>query len=219
MLDHANQVTNTAPTGLLRIAAPKTLASQVLRPIFVAFSKKYPAIKLHVKVSDRTLDPIHDGVDILIHINEKPIESLENIKIGRVEQILCASPMYLQQHGTPSHPEHLKDFSCICLGEDNADNHWHFSKREQQCSVQVNGSYLVNHSRMRRDALEQGLGIGSLPDFVAKQAIREGLLVPILESWQLQGNYQGDICLQFSQNKYTSSKSRVFIDFIKERMN
>lgn len=225
MLDAADQAVNasssvsTTPTGLLRIAAPKSLANQVLRPIFVEFSKIYPTIKLHLKVTDRLLDPIHDAVDILIHINEKPIQSLVNIKIGRTEQILCASPEYLQQNGTPTHPEQLKDYSCICLGEDVTDNRWCFTKDNQQSTVHVNGSYLVNHSGMRRDAIEQGLGIGTLPDFVAKEAIKEGVLVPILETWQLQGNYQGDICLQFLQSKYMPSKNRVFIDFIKDKMN
>ena len=225
MLDAAEQAVNasssvnTIPSGLLRIAAPKSLANQVLRPLFVEFSNKYPAIKLHLKVTDRVLDPIHDAIDILIHINEKPIESLVNIKIGRAEQIVCASPNYLKKYGTPTHPEQLKGLPCICLGESVTDNRWRFTKGNQQATVQVDGNYLVNHSGMRLDAIEQGLGIGSLPDYVAKQAIKDGSLVPILEAWQRQGNYQGDICLQFLQSKYMPSKSRAFIDFIKDKMS
>jgi len=225
MLDSADQAVSASssvsstPTGLLRIAAPKSLANQVLRPLLVEFSKKYPTIKLHLKITDRVLEPIHDSIDILIHINEKPIDSLVNIKLGRVEQVVCASPKFLAQNGTPTHPEQLKDFSCICLGENVTDNRWRFTKDNQQCTVEVNGSYLVNHSVMRLDAIEQDLGIGSLPDYVAKQAIQDGSLVPILEAWQHQGNYQGDICLQFLQSKYMPSKIRVFIDFIKEKMS
>jgi len=225
MLDSADQAVsasssvNSTPTGLLRIAAPKSLANQVLRPLLVEFSKKYPTIKLHLKITDRVLEPIHDSIDILIHINEKPIDSLVNIKLGRVEQIVCASPHFLAQNGTPTHPEQLKDVSCICLGENVTDNRWRFTKDNQHCTVEVNGNYLVNHSVMRLDAIEQSLGIGSLPDYVAKQAIHDGTLIPILEGWQHQGNYQGDICLQFLQSKYMPSKIRVFIDFIKGKMS
>ena len=110
----------------------------------------------------------------MIHINEKPIDSLVNIKLGRVEQIVCASPHFLAQNGTPTHPEQLKDVSCICLGENVTDNRWRFTKGNQQCTVEVNGSYLVNHSVMRLDAMEQDLGIGALPDYVAQQAIQDG---------------------------------------------
>lgn len=138
-------------SGLIRVAAPKSLANQVLRPIFFEFIKHYPDIQLHIKVTDLVLDPIHDAVDFLIHINDRPIESLVNIKLGKVGQVLCASPDYLQINPTPLHPDGLKKHACICLG-DNATNN-------QQATVQVSGSYLVNHSEMRRDAIEQGFGI------------------------------------------------------------
>lgn len=219
--DHTVSVNNSekqTPTGLLRIAAPESLANQVLRPLFVEFSKKYPTIKLHLKVTDRLLDPIHDAVDILIHIDEKPIETLANIKIGCTEQVLCASPNYLKTHNIPTHPEQLKNHRCICVGENVTDNRWSFIKETQQTTVHVNGSYLVNHNGMRRNAIEQGLGIGTLPDFVAKKAIEEGTLEVILEDWQLQDHSQGDIYLQFFQSKSMPIKSRVFIDFMKNKI-
>lgn len=205
-------------SGLLRVAAPKSLANQVLRPIFIEFLKKYPDIQLHLKVTDQVLDPIHDSIDFLIHINEQPIESLVNIKLGRVGQTLCASPEYLQAHSAPLHPDDLKDHACICLGENATDNRWKFIKANQQATVQVNGPYLVNHSEMRRDAIEQGFGIGSLPDYIAKQSVQSGLLIVLLNDWKQQGNYHGDICLQFVQTKYMPNKNRVFIDFIKEKL-
>jgi len=206
-------------SGLIRVAAPKSLANQVLRPIFVEFMKHYPDIQLHLKVTDLVLDPIHDAIDFLIHINDRPIESLVKIKLGKVGQVLCASPDYLQINPTPLHPDDLKKHACICLGENATDNRWQFINNNQQATVQVSGSYLVNHSEMRRDAIEQGFGIGSLPDYIAKQAIESGRLITLLPDWQLQGNYHGDICLQFVQTKYMPNKNRVFIDFIKQKLS
>jgi len=214
----ASTSTTSIVSGLLRIAAPKSLANQVLRPLFVEFLKQYPEIQLHLKVTDQVLDPIHDSIDFLIHINEQPIESLVNIKLGRVEQTLCASPEYLQAHTAPARPEDLKDHVCLCLGENATDNRWTFIKHNQQATVQVSGSYLVNHSEMRRDAIEQGFGIGALPDYIAKKSVKSGQLITLLNDWKLQGNYQGDICLQFVQSKYMPNKNRVFIDFIKEKL-
>ncbi|WP_137297129.1 LysR family transcriptional regulator [Psychromonas sp. SP041] len=210
-------VTSTV-SGLLRISAPKSLSNQVLRPILMEFLKLYPNIQLHLKVTDQVLDPIHDSIDFLIHINEQPIESLVNIKLGRVEQTLCASPKYLQNHTAPIIPDDLKDHSCLCLGENTTDNRWRFIKEDKLVTVQVAGSYLVNHSEMRRDAVEQGLGIGALPDYMAVQSIKAGKLVPILRDWELEGNYKGEICLQFVQGKYMPNKNRVFIDFIKQKL-
>lgn len=203
-------------SGLLRVAAPKSLANKVLRPLFVEFLKKYPDIQLHLKVTDQVLDPIHDSIDFLIHINDKPIESLVNIKLGSVGQTLCASPEYLQEKTAPLHPDDLKNHACLCLGENATDNRWQFIKKNQQATVQVSGPYLINHSEMRRDAIEQGFGIGALPDYMATQSIESGMLIPLLSDWKLQGNYQGDICLQFVQTKYMPNKNRAFIDFMKQ---
>ncbi|QFI37904.1 LysR family transcriptional regulator [Moritella marina ATCC 15381] len=224
MVESAEQAVNASTSatstvsGLLRVAAPKSLASRVLRPLFTEFLKCYPDIQLHLKVTDRVLDPIHDGVDFLIHINDNPIEALVNVKIGRVEQVLCASPDFLANHALPTHPDDLKFLPCLCLGENMADNRWRFSNENQQATVHVTGSYLLNHSEMRCDAIEQGFGVGGLPDYIAQQGIAAGTLVPLLQDWQLQGNYHGDICLQYVQSKYMPNKNRVFIDFMKQKL-
>lgn len=224
MVESADQAVNASRSatstvsGLLRVAVPKSLANRVLRPLFVEFLKCYPDIQLHLKVTDRILDPIHDGVDFLIHMNDYPIEALVNVKIGHVKQVLCASPDFLKNHALPTHPDDLKYLACICLGENMTDNRWRFSNKNQQITVHVTGSYLVNHSEMRRDAIEQGFGVGHLPDYTAQQGIETGKLIPLLKDWQLQGNYQGDICLQYVQSKYMPNKNRVFIDFMKQKL-
>lgn len=75
------------------------------------------------------------------------------------------------------------------------DNRWLFVKNSQQTTVQVNGPYLVNHSEMRWDAIKQGVGIGALPDYIAQKAVNSKQLITLLDDWQLQGNYNGEICL------------------------
>ena len=213
----SRSVTSTV-SGLLRVSAPKSLANQVLRPLFIEFLKCYPDIRLHLKVTDRILDPIHDGVDFLIHINNYPIEALVNVKIGRVEQVLCVSPDFLANHTLPTHPDDLKHLPCICLGENMIDNRWRFSNKNQKTTVEVTGPYLLNHSEMRRDAIEQGFGVGSLPDYTAQKGIEAGKLIPLLKDWHLQYSYHGNICLQYVQSKYMPNKNRVFIDFIKQKV-
>ena len=213
---NASRSATSSVSGLLRIAVPRSLANKVFRPIFTEFLKRYPEIKLHLKVTDRILDPINDGVDFLIHINDSPIETLVNVSIGHVKQVLCASPDFLEKHSLPIHPDELKHLPCICLGENVTDSRWRFSNKNQQLTVQVSGSYLLNHSDMRKDAIEQGFGIGPLPDYVAQQGIEKGTLISLLQDWKMQGNYQGGICLQFVQTKYMPNKNRAFIDFMKQ---
>jgi DNA-binding transcriptional LysR family regulator len=160
MVESANQAGNASHSAtstvsrLLRVSAPKSLANKVLRPLFVEFLKCYPDIQLHLKVTDRILDPIYDSVDFLIHIDDNPIEALVNVKLGHIEHVVCASPNFLANHTLPLHPDDFKNFSCICLGENMADSRWRFSHKNQLTTVQVTGSYLINHSEMRKDAIE-----------------------------------------------------------------
>ena len=85
------------------------------------------------------------------------------------------------------HPDDLKHLACISLGENANDNRWQFINKNQQATVQVSGPYLVNHSEMRRDAIEQGFGIGSLPDYIAQKGIEAGTLIPVIRRLAVAG--------------------------------
>ena len=85
-------------------------------------------------------------------------------------------------------------------------------------TIPVKGRYAVNHSQMRLRGVMDGLGIGIFPDFVIKQALKEGEVKPVLEDWTIKGNYQGDIALQFAQTKFMPARLRVFIDYVAEHM-
>jgi len=214
-----NAALSPLPTGLLRISAAKPLVNQLLKPLFMAFSKQYPTVKLHVKVTEQLSDPLYDAVDIVIHRNKKPIESLVNINIGKIEHVLCASPDYIKQHGTPTHPMQLQNYQCIGLDEYSTDPQWQFTRDGQEITVQVDERHVINHSTKRKNAIEQGLGIGILPNFIAKKAIEKGTLVAVLEDWQWQESDQEDIYVQFLPSKHVPSKNTAFIDFIKQKMS
>jgi DNA-binding transcriptional LysR family regulator len=160
---NASRSVTSAVNGLLRVAAPKSLDNQVLWPLFVEFLKCYSDIQLHLKVSNRILDLFHDGVDFLIDINDYPIEAYVNVNIGRVEQVLCAIPDFLAKHALPKHPDDLKGLTCICLGENLTDNQWRFSNENHKTTVEVTGSYLLNHSECVETRLNRVLVLALYP--------------------------------------------------------
>lgn len=223
VLDSARAATeaasaNAEPSGELRIAAPKAYARQVLEPLIAPFLQRYPLIQLRFKVSDFATHPLRDDVDIVFRPTDHPDEGLVAKVIGRIESILCASPDYLAQQGTPQHPYDLLQHACIDLGETPADREWSFQQNESLLKVKVSGRYSVNHSEMRLKAAQQSLGIALLPDFTAKQALVEGSLVRVLADWNLGGNYQGAMVMQFAANRYMPTAVRVFLDYILEKL-
>jgi DNA-binding transcriptional LysR family regulator len=80
--------------------------------------------------------------------------------------------------------------------------------------VAVSGRYTVNHSEMRLAAVEVGLGVGCVPDFVARDALAAGRVVRLLPDWSFDTNYQGMAYLLYSGSRYTAPKVRVLIDHL-----
>jgi len=224
MIDSAKEAVQVSssvsmkPVGNLRISVPKAFGNQVLKPLVFSFLQKYPDIKLSVKVTDLLIDPIHDEVDIIFRLTDKPIEGLVSRIVGKVDLVLCASPDYLKENGVPEHPSELIKHQCLYLGEVPSDNQWKFVLADHEVSVNVDGRYVVNHTEMRLSGIKNGLGIGILPDFSASSSLNDGSIVRVLENWTIKENYQGLITLQFAQSKYLPTKCRVFIDYIIEKM-
>lgn len=206
-------------SGMLRVAAPKALSRQVLAPVLLDFIEDYPQVSLQLKVADHYIDPIGDEVDVIIQITDKPTEGLVARSLGRCRLVLCASPEYLQQQGTPNHPDDLVGHNCLCLGENPRDRVWDFTIGSRKISVNVKGSFAVNHSEIRREAVLRGFGISLFPEFAVREDLASGKMVQVLANWQLGGRYQGTIWVQYAQSKYIPNQIKALADYLQQRMH
>ncbi len=204
------------PRGYLRVSVPKAFGKQVLSPLIPTFLKRYPQIKLHIKVTDHFIDPISDEIDVVFRLTDKPTEGLVSKKLGSVRLVLYGSRQYFKDKDLPTHPSDLEHYDCIFLGENVSDNDWEFCLAGKKVKVTIDGRYIVNHTEMRLEAIRDGLGIGVLPEFAARPILNDPEFVQVLPDWQLAGNYRGQIVMQFAQSKYMPAKQRVFIDYIAE---
>ncbi|EJN6828726.1 LysR family transcriptional regulator [Vibrio cidicii] len=206
-------------SGMLRVAAPKALSRQVLAPLLLDFIEDYPQVLLQLKVADHYIDPIGDEVDVIIQITDKPTEGLVARSLGRCRLVLCASETYLSHQGTPNHPDDLAAHNCLCLGENPRDRVWDFTLGSRKISVNVKGSFAVNHSEIRREAVLRGFGISVFPEFAIRPYIESGALTELLSDWHLGGNYQGQILAQYAQSKYIPNQIKALVDYLQQRMH
>ena len=224
MLDAAEQALAigerlmSRPHGLVRLSVPKAYGKFVISPLMPDFLRRYADVDVQLHISDQSPDLIEDGFDVLVKVTDQPPEGLAGKPLGPVRQLLCASPAYLQQHGTPQHPQELLRHSCMYLGENAGDNRWHFSNDEQQEVVMVRGRYISNHSEARLEAALGDIGITVLPQFTAAHALTEGRLREVLPQWRYTGSYQGAAWLLWRQNLHLPPKLRVLIDYLSETL-
>lgn len=204
--------------GLITVAAPKAYSKRVLEPLVLEFLASHPYVSIHFKVTDTLLNPAKDNVDIAFRLSEQLIDGLVSKRLHTIHSFLCASEGYLAEHGTPEHPSDLSEHSCIALGEHLNDNQWLFVQDDQEIQISTTGRYRVNHSEMRMNGVKAGLGIGLFPDFTAREALKYNEVVRVLADWEIKHKYQGEVSMQFAQNKYMPTRLRLFIDFIEKKL-
>lgn len=202
------------PRGLVRLSAPKAFARHVLHRPLLDFLRRQPDVDLHVLVTDRPVDPFREGVDLVVRLTDDPPPGMVARAMMPVRQWALASPSYLEAHGPIRTPEELVAHSCLSIGEQERDNHWRFVRGADEVEVVVSGRCTINHSEMRLAAIEAGLGVGCVPDFVAREALEGGRVVRLFSGWTIDNNYQGTAYLLFAPTRFTPPKVRVLVDHL-----
>lgn len=215
------------PRGQVSISAPKAFAKRVLHPLLLTFLQRYPEVDVQLIVADRDIDPIREEVDLVVRLTQHPPEGLAARPLVRVQQVLCATPRYLAQHGAITHPQDLMAHSCLSLGEQPNDHHWRFRKTgttghdgkdHEVAQVVVRGRYVANHSEVRLDGVLAHLGVGCLPNFIAQEALQRGEVVPVLPDWEFQANYHGMAYVLYPPSRFLPPKCRVLIDHLADAL-
>lgn len=204
--------------GKLTLSVPKAVGRFVIHPLMSEFLARFPQVDVCLRLEDRYLDLIDDGIDLALRITHSPSPGLHGKPLMPVSHVICATPHYLRQYGAPQNPQDLRDHSCISLGETPADARWKFRREGKTEIVQTRGRYAANHTAVRLDAVKQDLGIGSLPLFTAREALERGEIVQVLAEWEFISSYSGELWLLWAGNKHMPARMRAMIDYLSEKI-
>lgn len=210
--------TQQVAQGTLTLSVPKAVGRFVIHPLMTEFLTRFPQVDVCLRLEDRYLDLIDDGIDLALRITHSPSPGLHGKPLMPVSHVICATPHYLQQHDAPQNPQDLRAHSCISLGETPADARWKFRREGKTETVQTRGRYAANHTAVRLDAVKQNLGIGSLPLFTAREALERGEIVQVLAEWEFISSYSGQLWLLWAGNKHMPARMRAMIDYLSEKI-
>ena len=205
-----------SPAGRLRVDAPTGLASTVIIPALPDFFARYPDIQLELGCSDRQVDLVEEGVDCAIRGGRRLADSrLVARRVGTMNYVTCASPVYLEQHGRPMHPNDLVNHRCVNYFSARTGKvfDWYFTQNDQRLQVTLSSHMAVSDSYAYTAAGLSGLGIIQMADFLMAEMIAEGRLMTILDDWS---NEPLPIHVVYPQNRHLSAKVRVFVDWVTE---
>lgn len=207
--------TRQAPRGRLRISLP--LVSTLVMPSLTGFMRRYPSIELDVDFSDRLADVIEEGFDVVMRTGEPTDSRLMSRPLGNYRLLLVAAPDYLEHHGTPKTPADLAHHACLQhkFPSTGKLEPWPLTTAAQTNEWSLPTSMVCNTSAALMDVAEAGLGIACLPDFMVCGAVKQGKLVPVLDSYIA---HKGTFRLLWPSSKHLSPKLRVFIDHMVEHL-
>ena len=207
--------TRQSPQGRLRISLP--LVGMLVMPALTAFMHRYPAIELDVDFSDRLVDVINEGFDIVMRTGEPTDSRLVSRPVGNYRLLLVAAPGYLASRGTPRGPADLQHHACLQhrFPSTGKLEPWPLKRDAGMPEWTVPASMVCNTSAALLDVAVAGLGIACLPDFLVRPALLRGELVSVLDA---HVEHQGTFRLLWASSKHLAPKLRVFIDFMGEEL-
>jgi DNA-binding transcriptional LysR family regulator len=181
--DEAASDTNQ-PRGLVRMAAPVSFGVQNLGVILPGFLERYPEVTLDIRLSDRLVDLIAEGIDVALRIGVLGDSNLRARALCPVRMPLVASPGFVERHGAPSHPQDLAGRAVFVFSHLTSPEVWHFEHPQLgESSVRVTGRLRLDNADVAVPALLAGLGVAKMPDFLVWRHLRDGTLVELLPDW------------------------------------
>jgi DNA-binding transcriptional LysR family regulator len=174
----------SAPKGELIITAPIVFGRLHVLPVLLEFLKTYPEIDVRLTLADRVVNLQEYHVDLAVRIGELPDSSLVAMRVGSIGRVVCGSPAYFAERGTPKRPNELSKHECITFNGLTSPEAWIFPSGKGNISVAVHSRLIVNTAEAAIDAAIAGLGITRVLSYQVADAMRTGALVLALREFE-----------------------------------
>ena len=201
----------TEAVGALRIAAPPDLGPLHLAPVIARYLSENPAVSIDLVLSTDVVDLIGGGFDLAIRGALEVEPTLVTRRIGSSPIVVCASPGYLNRHGTPASPQELAAHACLHFSELRWRRSWQFRRDEEIVTVPIAPQFECNDGPTLLAMAVAGAGIALEPAFVVGRALRAEQLVPVLADWHVPGI---PLHAVYPANRHIARKVRTFVDML-----
>lgn len=215
-IEQAAMAARAEPAGSLRIAASLPVGLHVIAPALPAFRRSHPAVEIELRLSDRMVDIVGEGIDVAVRIGELDDTRLLSRKLAPHRLCCFASPGYLAARGTPRHPDELAGHETVTLRYQSTGQilRWPFRIGDAVVERTPSGGLSVDASEALVSMLAAGGGIGMAATFVTAPYVARGELVPVLPRF---GVLRDNITALWPASRRTNPAVRAFLAMLHER--
>jgi len=198
-------------TGQLKVSAPVSFGLLHLAPLWADFMAAHPQVVLDLTLSDRMVDLVEEGFDLAVRIARLPSSSLISRKLSSTRMILCASPQYLAEHGTPRTLAELAQHTLLAYSLLSSGDSWEFDGPDGRVALKVEPRMRSNSGDTCRAVALRHQGIIMQPSFLIGEDLQSGALVELLPDHR---SLELGIYAMYPTRKHVLPKVRLLIEHL-----
>src|SRR6185369_12266001 len=199
--------------GTLKVSAPVSFGLLHLASLWAGFMAANPDVALDLTLSDRIVDLVEEGFDVAVRIARLPSSSLVSRQLSSTRMVLCATPQYLKEHGTPREPAELTRHQVLAYTLLSTGESWEFDGPQGHVSVKVAPRMHTNSGDTCRSVALGHQGLILQPTFMIAEDLRSGQLVEVLPEYR---SVEIGIYAMYPTRKHVLPKVRLLIDYLAE---
>ena len=203
------------PSGRIRVASPSLMGRLLIAPLLAEFLRRYPALSVDLLLVDRAVDTVEEDIHLAIRIGRLRDSQLVARKLADLRMIVCASPAYLAQRGTPETPGDLAHHDCLVFSDAPGSAEWRFADDGKTGrKIRISGRLWMNSLEALATVAKEGAGIVRVPSWQVEADLAAGRLVRLLTDYEPA---PVPLHLMFQPSRLASPKIRAFADYLVER--
>ena len=212
-LESLFQQDSSGLTGRLRVDMPHNLGRNLIIPRLPEFLRQHPQLQVEVSSTDRRVDVIREGFDCVIRAGKLNDSSLIARQLGTLTLINCVSPTYIARYGIPTTLEDLAQHQLIHyvpnLGAKSAG--FEYLVEGELKFREMPGIITVNNADAYTAACLAGLGIIQVPIIGARDYLKTGRMIQILDQFSAEPI---PVSVIYPNRRNLSRRVRAFIEWI-----
>ena len=201
-----------APQGELTVTAPIVFGRLHVVPVVTEFLRAYARVDVRLLLIDRPLNLVEDHVDLAVRIGALADSRLVASKVGQIRRVVCASPAYLKESGTPKAPQDLARHDCVTFAGLTDAGSWTFRDQE---AVRIRSRLTTSTAEAAIDATVAGTGLTCTLSYQIADAVKAGKLTVVLKKFEPA---PVPVSLIYVQESRITAKLRAFIDYAAPRL-
>ena len=205
------------PSGIVRITASVPTTQYSLAGLLPELALAYPKIRLVMHATDRFVDVVQEGFDIVVRDHFAPLadSGLVQRQIGTSPIYIVAAPAYLARRGMLEHPSDIGEHDGLMISQ--ASKAWTLTDGQgRSMDVQPMPRLHADETSVLLAAAEAGLGITVLPSGMLRRHLEEGRLVHLFPGWTA-GSVTTTLLMPHRRGQLPSV--RACVDFIAQKLS